>query len=168
MACAFDMSHCLTKEIIVKLSRFFRHDKRLFQRKLMINVKYRKKKFHKKKDFGCVTAKFTWSSARKSNHLRGTANNGSFPLCIVLHNLHNQITWKNTQYEEFYPVYNRKAYLLHPSIFPLQHATMHEKCCLRFHRHQLNCIQYLCQRNSCLAVNSRLTRKSLKPHIHLS
>ena len=57
MACAFDMSHCLTKEIIVKLSRFFRHDKRLFQRKLMINVKYRKKKFHKKKDFGCVTTK---------------------------------------------------------------------------------------------------------------
>lgn len=51
MACAFDMSYCLTKEIIAKLSRF------LFQRKLMINVKYRKKKFHKKKDFGCVTTK---------------------------------------------------------------------------------------------------------------
>ena len=61
----------------------------------MIDVKYRKKKFHKKKDFGCVTTKFTWSSARKSNHLRGTANNGYFPLCIVLHNLHNQITWQH-------------------------------------------------------------------------
>lgn len=54
MACAFDMSHCLTnKRNYSKIVSFFRHDKRLFQRKLMIDVKYRKKKFHKKKDFGC-------------------------------------------------------------------------------------------------------------------